>query len=78
MHRFQLYFFNMDISLIMTFTRLKFVVHAYETHFEGKVSQNFDIFLSFCFIVCRRSHLRKKMKKSQKLPVFCHKIKSRT
>ena len=38
------------------------------------MSQNFDIGLSFCFIVCRRWNLVKKEKKKKKLPVFCHKI----
>ena len=42
------------------------------------MSQNFDIDLSFCFIVCRRWKLGgKKYKKTQKLPVFCHKIKTK-
>ena len=45
--------------------------------YGGRVSQIFDIGLSFCFIVCRRWKLGKKYKKSQKLPVFCHKIKSK-
>ena len=41
------------------------------------MSQNFDIGLGFCFIVCRRWKLEKKYKKLQKLPVFCHKIKTK-
>ena len=41
------------------------------------MSQNFDIDLSFCFIVCRRWKLGKKYKQTQKLPVFCHKIKTK-
>ena len=41
------------------------------------MSQNFDIGLSFCFIVCRKWKLEKKYKKLQKLPVFCHKIKTK-
>ena len=41
------------------------------------MSQNFDIGLSFCFIVCRRWKLGKKIQKIQKLPVFCHKIKTK-
>ena len=44
---------------------------------EGRLSQNFDIELSFCFIVCRRWKLGKKYKKLQKLPVFCHKMKTK-
>ena len=42
------------------------------------MSQNDDIGLSFCFIVCRRWKLGKKYKKFQKLPVFCHKTKALT
>ena len=41
------------------------------------MSQNFKIGLTFCVIVCRRWKLGKKFKKSQKLPVFCHKIKTK-
>ena len=41
------------------------------------MSENFDIELSFCFIVCRRWKLEKKKKILQKLPVFCHKIKNK-
>ena len=43
---------------------------------EGSVSQNFDLGLSFCFMVRRRKHFEKKYKKVQKLPVFYHKIKT--
>ena len=38
------------------------------------MSQNFDIGLSFCFIVCRSWKLENKYKKSQKFPVFGHKM----
>ena len=41
------------------------------------MSQIFDKGLSFCFIVYRRWKLGKKYKKSQKLPVFYHKIKTK-
>ena len=41
------------------------------------MSQIFDIGLSFYFIECRRWKLGGKYKKSQKLPVFCHKIKTK-
>ena len=53
-HIFHIYFLNMDISLIMTITGMEIAIHVAETHLEGRVSQNFDIGLSFCFIVCRR------------------------
>ena len=46
-------------------------------YMEGSVSQNYDIGLSFCFIVCRRWKLGRKYKKSKKFPVFCHKIKTK-
>ena len=46
-------------------------------YIKGSMSQNFDIDLSFCFIVCRRWKLGIKYKKTQKLPVFCHKIKTK-
>ena len=41
------------------------------------MSQNFDIGLSFGFILCRIWKLGNKYKKLQKLPVFCHKIKTK-
>ena len=44
---------------------------------EGRVSQNFDIGLRFCLMVRRRWNFEKKYKKLQKLPVFCHKIKTK-
>ena len=68
----------MDILLILQFKSLEFSVHVNKTHIEGSVSQNFDIDHSFYFIVYRRWHFAKIWKKSQKLPVFCHKIKTKT
>ena len=44
---------------------------------EGSVSQNFDLGFSFYFMRCRRRHFEKKYKKSQRLAVFCHKIKTK-
>ena len=41
------------------------------------MSQNFDIDLSFCFIVCRRWKLGKKIKKNTKVTLFCHKMKTK-
>ena len=46
-----IYFLNMDISLIIAFICLKTCMYICS---EGRVSQKFDIGLSFCFIVCRR------------------------
>ena len=57
---------------------MKMVVHVSETHLEGRVSQNVDICLSFNFIACRSGGFKKNTKKSQKLPVFCPKMKTRT
>ena len=37
-----------------------------EIYVEGRVSQNFDTELSFCFIVCRRWKLGKKIQKLTK------------
>ena len=47
----------MDISLIKTIMGMKIAIHVAETHWEGRVSQNFDIALSFCFILCRRLNI---------------------
>ena len=42
------------------------------------MSQNCDTGLGFCFIVYRRLLFEEKVKKLQKLHVFCYKIKTRT
>ena len=67
------YFFNTDISLIITVICLKICMFIAEICMEGKVSQNFDLVLGFWFMLCRKRHL----KKSQRLPVFYHKIKTK-
>ena len=41
------------------------------------MSQNVDIGLSFCLMVCRIRNFEKKCNKLQKLPVFCQKTKTR-
>ena len=41
------YFFNMDISLIMALICMKSCIHNPEICFEGSLSQNVDIGLSF-------------------------------
>ena len=64
----------MDISLVKAPMYLRTWIYIAEICLEGRVSQNFDLGLSFCFMVCRRRDFEKKYKKSQKLPVFCHKI----
>ena len=50
----------MDISLIIPFRILIFFVYVWKTYSEGSMSQNVDIGLSFCFIVCRRWYFAKK------------------
>ena len=72
-----MYFLNMDISLIIALICLKTCMCIADICMEGSVSQIFDLGLSFCFMVCRRRHFEKKYIKSQKLPVFYHKIKTR-
>ena len=68
----------MDISLIIAHICLKICMCFVEICMEGSVSQNFDLGLSFCFMLCGRRHFEKKKdKKSQKLPVSYHKIKTR-
>ena len=59
-----------------------FFQHGYLTHYSTYLPKDlyvqfFDKGLSFCFIVYRRWKLEKKYKKSQKLPVFCDKIKTK-
>ena len=46
-------------------------------YMEGRVSQNFDIGLSFCFIVCRRWQLGRKYKNLKSYPFFVIKLKLR-
>ena len=68
----------MDISLIIALISLKTCMCIARICMKGSVSQNFELGLSFCFMVCRRRNFEKKLKNSQKLPVFYHKIKTRT
>ena len=51
---FDIYFFNMDISLIIALICLKIYMYIAKMYMEGRVSQIFDVGFSFCFIVCRR------------------------
>ena len=53
-HIFHMDFFNMDFSLIMKLTGMKIAMYVAETHWEGRVSQNFEIDLSFSFMIFRR------------------------
>ena len=68
----------MDISLNKRRTCLKTAIHVHETHLGGRVSQNFDIGLSLNLTASRKGDFEKSAKKSQKLPVFCSKIKTKT
>ena len=77
MQSFHLYFFNMDISLIMTVTCMTICIHIAKTHMEGSLSQIFYLGFSFHFMECRRLEFEKNTKKTPKLPVFCHKIKTK-
>ena len=72
------YILNMNISLIMRHICLKTARNVLKTHLEGRVSQHYDIGLSINLIAFRRGDFKRITIKSQKLPVFCTKIKSRT
>ena len=74
---FSCIFLNMDISHIIALTSLKICMCIAEICMEERVSQNFDLGLSFCFRQCRRRHFEKNVQKSQKLPVFYQKMKTR-
>ena len=65
----------MDISLVIKLIIMEIAKHVPEIHWERKVSQNFDIGLSLCFILCRRVDFQKDYKKIQKLPVLSSKLK---
>ena len=60
MHIFHLYFLNKDISLDMGLACLNFSVCLDKTHMEGRVSQHFDIGITFCYMLCRMRHFSKK------------------
>ena len=70
-------FLNMDISLIISHICMKISIHVTETCLEGSKSQFVYIEHSFCFNVCKRREFEIKHKISQKLPVYCHKVKTR-
>ena len=56
---FHVYFFNMDISVDIILIDLKTCIHIAAICFEGSMSQNLDIGLSLCFMVCRRRENRR-------------------
>ena len=49
-HIFDIYFFNMDISLIIALSCLKICMNIPEMYMEGRVSQIFDIALVFVLL----------------------------
>ena len=71
-HIFHVYFFNMDISLIIAPISLKMCMCIAEIYMEGSLSQNFDLGLSFCIMQCRRRHFENQIQKitkcTQKVP----------
>ena len=75
---FHKHFWNMDISLIIRLTCLKIAMHVFRIHLERSVSQNLDLGLSFNLVAFRRGDFQQFTIKSQKLPVFCTKIKTKT
>ena len=46
---FHIYFLNMDFLLIMKLTVMNIAMYIAGTYWEGMVSQNFDIDLSFFY-----------------------------
>ena len=70
MLNFLIYFLNKDISLDMRLTCLKMAMDVYETHLEGRVSQNFDIGLGLNLIACRSGGFQKNTKKLTKVTRF--------
>ena len=53
-HIFHIYFLNMDFLLVMKLTGMKTAMLVAETHWKGRVSQYFDIVLSFSCIISRK------------------------
>ena len=51
--------FFLYISVNVSLACLEFALYVAGTHLEGSMSQNIDIGLSFCCIVCRRWNLKK-------------------
>ena len=67
---FHVYFLNMDISLIIALISLKTCMYIAGIYMEGRVSQNFELGLSFCFMVCRSRNFEKKNTKIHKSYLF--------
>ena len=67
---FHIHFLNMDISLIIALITLETCMCIAEICMEGSVSQNFELGLSFCFMVSRRRNFGKKIQKFTKVTRF--------
>ena len=65
----RIYFLNINISLIIICMRLKTYMLIVEMFLEGSLSQNIDLGLRFCFMVCGETEYKKDRKNSQKLSV---------
>ena len=74
---FSLKFFEHQYLTYFQHLWLKISMRTVDTHSEGRVSQIFNIGPSFCLMTCGKWMFVKNREKSQKLPVFCHKIKSK-
>ena len=75
---FHFNFLNIIISLIFQQLCFKMLEHIVETHYGGRTSYFFNIGFSFCFMACRKLRFAKRnLEKSQKLPAFSHKTKTR-
>ena len=67
---FHVKFLNMNISLSIALICLKICMCISEICMEGSVSRNFDLGLSFCFMLCRRWNLGKNTKNRKGYPFF--------
>ena len=67
---FPVYFFNMDISVIIALISLKTCMCIAGICMEGTVSQIFELGLGFCFMVYRRRNFERKYENSQSYPFF--------
>ena len=56
---FMYIFFNTDISLIIALIRLKICMCIAEICMKGRVSHNFDLGLSFCFLPYRKRNFER-------------------
>ena len=67
---FYVYFLNMDISLVIALICLKIGMCITQMCMEGSMSQNFDLGLSFYFMLRRRRHFEKSTKNHKSYPFF--------